>query len=259
MAKQDLDTLVDRLVDLIIASHKIIVFTGAGVSTESGIPDFRSPGGIWDRFDPNDFTYQKFMSDHNARVRQWQLLKEGHITDAEPNQAHYAVAELYRMGKLDCVITQNIDFLHQKAGLSDDQVFELHGNNKWIRCTKCNRRYPYQEVRDRVNAGEEVPDCLSCHGILKPEVVFFGESLPADVLEEATARAGNCDLCIVIGSTLVVYPAAYMPAYAVRGGAKLAIINLSDTPMDGQADVLINGKAGKVMDLVMARLKEKTG
>ena len=256
MRPQDMTILTRQLADLILANHKIIVFTGAGVSTESGIPDFRSPGGIWDRFDPDDFTYQKFMGDHGARKRQWQLLKEGHITEAQPNAAHHAVAELYKMGKLDCVITQNIDGLHQKAGVPDDLVYELHGNNRWIRCTRCNRRYPYQEIRQRIMNGEDSPGCESCSGILKPEIIFFGEMLPTEALEGATEHARQCDLCIVIGSTLVVYPAAYMPAYAVRSGARLAIVNLTDTPMDGDASLIINGKAGEVMSEVMRQVRE---
>ena len=185
-------------------------------------------------------------------------MREGHITEAEPNQAHFAVTELERMGKLDCVITQNIDFLHQKAGVPDEKVFELHGNNNWIKCLSCGRRYPYPEVKLRLLAGEEIPDCESCHGILKPEVVFFGESLPVDTLEQATVHARNCNLIIVIGSTLVVSPAAYMPVYAVDSGARLAIVNLSPTPMDHQATVLINGKAGEIMNRLLERVKAKT-
>ena len=257
MEKQDPEVLVDRLADLIIGARRIVVFTGAGVSTESGISDFRSPGGIWERFDPDDFTYQKFMTSPEARRKQWQLMREGLITEAQPNPAHHAVAELDKLGKLDCVITQNIDYLHQKAGVPDEKVFELHGNNNWIKCMSCGRRYPYPEVKARLLAGEEMPDCQSCHGILKPEVVFFGESLPVDTLEQASVHARNSDLCIVIGSTLVVYPAAYMPVYAVNSGAKLAIINLSPTPMDHQATVLINGKAGEVMARVIERIKTK--
>jgi len=259
MENQDIAAQVERLAGLIIDAKKLVVFTGAGISTESGIPDFRSPGGIWERFDPDDFSYQKFITSKEARKRQWQLMREGLITEAQPNLAHYAVAELERMGKLDCVITQNIDYLHQKAGVPDEKVFELHGNNNWIKCMSCGRRYPYQEIKVRLLAGEEMPDCESCHGVLKPEVVFFGEALPVDALEQATSHAGKSDLCIVIGSTLVVYPAAYMPAYAVNAGAKLAIINLSPTPMDHQATVLISGKAGEVMTRVIERVKVKSG
>ena len=258
MEKQNLNILIDRVADLIINAKRMVVFTGAGVSTESGIPDFRSPGGIWDRFDPDDFTYHKFVSDPETRRKQWQMLQEGALTTkAEPNPAHYAIAELNRLGKLDCVITQNVDSLHHKAGIPDDKIFELHGNMQWAVCLSCGRRYPFQQIKVRLNEGEEIPDCEACHGILKPAAVFFGEPLPAKVLEEATARSYNSDLFIVIGSTLVIYPAAYMPIYATSYGAKLVIINLSSTPMDQEAAVLIRAKAGETMSRVIKRVREK--
>ena len=258
MKNQNLDILTDRVADLIINAKRIVVFTGAGVSTESGIPDFRSPGGIWDRFDPDDFTYQKFIRDPKARKKQWQMLGEGLLTtEAKPNPAHYAIAELDRLTKLDCVITQNIDSLHQKTGVPDDKVFELHGNMQWAVCLSCGKRYPFEQIKARLDEGEEIPDCEVCHGILKPDVVLFGESLPTKVLKEATSRSYSCDLFIVIGSTLVVYPAAYMPIYAVDSGAKLVIINLSSTPMDQEATVLIRDKAGETMSTVLQRVREK--
>ncbi len=257
MGEQELDTLASQVADMITNAKKAVVFTGAGVSTESGIPDFRSPGGIWERFDPRDFTYQKFLTDPEGRKKMWLLHREGVMTGAEPNPAHYAIAELYQMGKLDCVITQNVDYLHQKAGVPDEAVLELHGNNTWIKCLDCGRRYRIEQIKPRLDAGEEVPDCEVCHGLLKPEVVFFGEQLPIDTLDEATRRSQQSDLFIVVGSTLVVYPAAYMPAYAVNAGAKLVIINLSQTPMDPQAAVLITAKAGEAMPIILQRLKEK--
>ncbi len=260
MEANDLDTLAHRVADLIVNATSIIVFTGAGVSTESGIPDFRSPGGIWERFDPDDFTYQKFISDPEARRKHWQMLRgSGLTTEAEPNPAHYALAELYRLGKLDCVITQNVDNLHQKAGMPDDRVLELHGNVQWAVCLSCGARYPFAHIKARLDAGEEAPACEVCQGMLKPGAVFFGEQLPASVLEEATSRSSSCDLFIVIGSTLVVYPAAYMPAYAVESGAKLIIINLSPTPMDKQAAILIRAKAGEAMTKIINRVKAKVG
>ena len=178
---------------------------------------------------------------------------------AEPNPAHYAIAELERLGKLDCVITQNIDNLHQKAGVSADKVFELHGNMQWVVCLGCGRRYAVDDIKPRLDAGEEIPDCEACRGMLKPDVVMFGEQLPADVLHEASRRAMGADLFIVIGSTLVVYPAAYLPGYAVQAGAKLVIINLSTTPMDHQAAVLIRAKAGETMPGMVRKVKEKSG
>ena len=260
MDNQDLEALAEKVADLILNSRKVIVFTGAGVSTESGIPDFRSPGGIWDRFDPDDFTYQKFVSDPECRRKQWQMLREGLLTDkAVPNAAHDAIAEMDRLGKLDCVITQNVDNLHQKAGVPDDRVLELHGSMQWAVCLGCGRRYPFGEIKARLDEGEDIPDCEACQGILKPEVVLFGEQLPNRVLNEASRRSYGCDLFIVIGSTLLVYPAAYMPVCSTGAGAKLVIINLSSTPMDHQAAVLIRARAGETMSRVLQKVREKIG
>lgn len=256
--ERNLDALAQRVADLIVNARRVVVFTGAGVSTESGIPDFRSPGGIWDRFDPDDFTYHKFVSDPEARRKQWQMLREGGLaTEAKPNPAHYAIAELDRLGKLDCVITQNVDGLHQKAGVPDNRVLELHGSMRRAVCLGCNQRYSLEQVKARLDRGEEIPDCELCHGILKPEVVLFGESLPEEVLAEASLRSRNCDLFIVIGSSLVVYPAAYMPIYATSAGARLVIINLSSTPLDSRAIVLIRAKAGEAMPRIVKRVVEK--
>lgn len=254
---QNLDLLANRIADLIINAKRIVVFTGAGVSTESGIPDFRSPGGIWERFDPDDFTYQKFITDPEARRKQWQMLGQGLLTEVKPNPAHYAIAELDRLGKLDCVITQNIDNLHQKAGVPDEKVFELHGSILGVLCLSCGKRYSFTKIKARLDEGEEIPDCEACCGILKPDVTLFGEPLPQRVLKEASERSRNCDLFIVIGSTLVVYPAAYIPAYATDSGAKLVIINLSSTSMDQYATVLIRAKAGKTMSRVLDKVREK--
>ncbi len=255
---QTLDQLADMAADLIMSSQRIVVFTGAGVSTESGIPDFRSPGGIWDRFDPDDFTYQKFISDAGARHKQWQLLWKERLTETvQPNPAHYAIAELYRLNKLDCVVTQNVDSLHLTAGVPDDKLFELHGSMRRVICLQCGRKYPMEEIKKRLHAGEDVPDCEACHGILKPDIVLFGEMLPDEVFSEATSRAEKCDLFIVVGSSLVVYPAALMPGYAVDSGAKLVIVNLSETPMDERASILIRARAGEAMTRIMQKLTAK--
>jgi len=247
---------IERLAQLILESKKVVVFTGAGISTESGIPDFRGPGGIWSKYDHEDFTIQKFLSSPAARKTIWKISAEsGLLTEAEPNPAHYAIAELYQLGKLDCVITQNIDNLHQKAGIPEDKVFELHGNTRWAVCLSCSRRFPMPEVLQKMKEGVEVPDCPDCQGILKPDAVLFGEALPQETLQEATRRSQNCDLFIVIGSTLLVYPAAYMPAYAREAGARLAIVNLTPTPLDHYATVVIQGGAGEIMFRVMKRVR----
>ena len=245
----------EQLAQLIVQSKKVVVFTGAGISTESGIPDFRSPGGIWSRYDPEDFTIHKFLSGPEARKTIWKMSIEGGLlTEAEPNLAHHAIAELHRLGKLDCVITQNIDSLHQKAGVPEEKVFELHGNMQWVVCLSCGRRFPMPEVLQRIRDGMEVPDCPDCRGILKPDAVFFGEALPQETLREAIRRAQNCDLMIVIGSTLVIYPAAYIPTYATEAGAKLVIVNLTPTPFDQYAAVVIRGRAGDAMSRVMEKV-----
>ena len=258
VGSENLDTLADRVADLMLATERVVVFTGAGVSTESGLPDFRSPGGIWDRFDPDDFTYQKFTQDPETRRLWWQLIREGSLsTEIKPNPAHYAIAELERLGKLDSVITQNIDNLHQQAGVPDEKVFELHGNLRWAVCLSCGQRYPFEQVKIRLDEGRDVPRCEACSGILKPNIVFFGEMLPEAVLDDATHHAESADLFLVIGSTLIVYPAADIPARAVSSGAKLVIINLSPTPLDYKATVLIRAKAGETMAKVMERLRKK--
>jgi len=259
MNNLDINSLALKVADLILKSRYLVVFTGAGISTESGIPDFRGPAGLWSRFDPDDFAIDRFLNNPDSRRKQWYIFKEGLMTDkAVPNAAHVAIAELYRIGKLDCVITQNIDNLHQKAGVPDDKVFELHGNMQWAICLECGRRYTFSEIKARLDSGEDIPDCSACHGMLKPGVVMFGEQLPYDVLEEAGRRARGSDLFIVIGSTLVVYPAAYMPQYAVQSGANLVIINLGETPMDRQATVRISARAGETMAAIISKVKEKT-
>jgi len=243
---------VHRLTELILAHRHLVFFTGAGASTESGIPDFRSPGGIWSHFDPDDFTLDRFLNSHASRKKQWEfLLGAKEIRFAKPNHSHLAIAELEKQGWSCSVITQNIDGLHQKAGSNPRHVFELHGNMASVTCIKCRNRYPTERVIDRNSGLHDVPDCDYCGGILKPDVVFFGENLPQDTLDAATYYAEHCDLFIVLGSSLVVYPAAHMPMYAKESGAKLVIINLEETAYDSFADLLIHGKTGVVMKTML--------
>jgi len=244
--------------EMILASKRLVVFTGAGISTESGIPDFRGPGGIWTKFDPDDFTIQKFLKSEETRRKQWKILLEGGLLSSiKPNRAHLAIAELEEMDRLDCVITQNIDNLHQKAGNSPDRIFELHGNMQWVRCLDCGERYPVKHIKEKLKDGIEVPECEMCHGILKPDVVFFGETLPPEVLDAATVHSMRCDLFLVVGSSLVVHPAALMPAYAKEAGARLIIVNIGETPYDSSADMLIEGKAGDVMSGIVEKVRKK--
>src|SRR3990172_3155097 len=163
-----------RVADLIRRSRTIVVFTGAGVSTESGIPDFRSPGGIWDRFDPAEFTFQRFMASEEVRKKSWSMIKEMVAIQARPNAAHLAIARLHEADKLDCVITQNIDGLHQEAGVPEEKVIELHGTARWVACFGCGARFPALEIHRRLHAGEDAPYCERCGGILKSCTISFG-------------------------------------------------------------------------------------
>lgn len=243
---------------MIDKAGRIVIFTGAGVSTESGIPDFRSPGGLWSKFDPDDFTIDKFLSSRQTRMKMWKLLLDGGLmADAAPNAAHLAISKLEKIGKLSCVITQNVDNLHQKAGNDPARVHELHGNMQWLICLNCGQKYPLENLTQNISADDNMPDCQKCGGILKPDVIFFGEALPPVVLAKATLEAQECDLFIVIGSSLVVYPAAYMPLYARRAGAGVVIINIGPTEQDDIADVIIDHSAGAAMTKIMERLKAK--
>lgn len=256
MSDNHLNQKIKDVAAMIAGADRVVVFTGAGVSTESGIPDFRSPGGIWTKFDPEDFTIERFLNSPETRKKQWQILMGGGLfAQAEPNQAHVAIAELEKLGKLTCVITQNIDNLHQKAGCDPKKVYELHGNMNWIRCLDCHEVYRLEGILAKHHPADDVPVCERCRGILKPDVIFFGESLPPATLKQATHHACHCDLLIAIGSSLVVYPAAYMPIYAKSAGAKLVIINRDATPYDGNADVVINHSAGEVMSRILETVK----
>ncbi len=183
--------------------------------------------------------------------------ESGLLIEAQPNPAHYAVAELEHLDKLDCVITQNVDNLHQKAGNSPDKVFELHGNMRQAICLSCNQRSPLEDIIKRLKETPNPPDCSDCGGIIKPDAVFFGEPLPEKTLRQAIYHSRNCDLLMVIGSTLIVYPAAFIPMYAKEAGAQLIIINLSPTPLDNQATVLIRGKAAEVMPRIMEKVRNR--
>ena len=250
---------IDTAAEMIVQASKIVVFTGAGISTESGIPDFRSPGGIWSKFDPNEFTYQNFLASETSREKYWELNKTTWpvMAAAEPNRGHTAIAELYRMGKLDCIITQNIDNLHQRSGVPEELVIELHGTSKWVNCLECGRRYPREELQVRLDTGEKVPRCNSCNGIMKPATISFGQPMPERETREAELRSSDCDLFLMAGSSLVVYPAAHMPLAAKGHGAKLIIINMSPTPHDIYADIIINEKIGDTLPPIVEQAKAK--
>jgi NAD-dependent deacetylase len=261
---ESLDRQIDQVAELVAKSEKIIFFTGAGVSTESGIPDFRGPDGIWNKIeDHNDLYIDRFLSDSNVRKMHWEFFTRGdlNVTQYQPNPAHYAIAELEKMGKLYGVVTQNVDGLHQKAGVSENMLFQLHGDGSHATCLSCTTRYAMEEIIEWMAKDKDIdePKCAACKGILKPEVVFFGEQLPWGVLMESEKRSRSCDLCIVVGSTLIVHPAAMIPQYAQQGGAKLVIINIGPTEMDRQADIRIDAKAGEVTPRILQRAKEIMG
>ncbi len=256
MAPQ-IEALIEEAAEIIASANKVVVFTGAGVSTESGIPDFRSPGGIWTKYQP--IMFQDFMASEEMRRESWRRGKETYhlFADVEPNPAHYAVVELERMGKIDCVITQNIDNLHQKAGSSPELVIELHGTAMYVVCLSCGKRWPRAEIQEWLEAGVEIPLCDECGGIMKSATVSFGQPMPEKETLEAQMRSQQAEVFIVVGSSLVVYPAAHMPLLAKQSGTKLIIINLGETPLDIYADVLIRGKAGEMMKRLVERVKAK--
>ena len=234
---------------------KNIVFTGAGISTESGIPDYRSQGGIWDKFRPVYF--DEFMSSRDARVEYWQRWKELYrgITQAKPNNGHSAIARLFQMGLLDAVITQNVDGLHQDSGLAEEKIIELHGNTRRIRCMSCRKTASTQETHRRLESGDPAPEC-KCGGYLKPDTISFGQAMPIVEVEKATALSQTCDFFMVVGSTLLVQPAAHMPIHAKQNQAFLAIVNLSETPCDEMCDVLIRDKAGEVLQKIVYTIEK---
>lgn len=250
---------IDTVADFLVEAKRVVVFTGAGFSTESGVPDFRSPGGVWDTFDPSELNYQNFLGNEVIRAKYWRMhrMMWETIREAQPNAGHHAIAELDRLGRLDVIVTQNTDGLHQKAGVSDDKVLEIHGTMQWVDCLKCKQRYPRAYVHDKMLAGQEIPLCDTCNGLLKPATIAFGQSMPEYETTEAERRSAGCDVFLAAGSSLVVYPAAQMPVIAKRAGAKLVIINLTETPHDHYADIVITEKTGETLSQVVTRLTEK--
>ena len=246
---------LDRVADLVRLSERLSVFTGAGISTESGIPDYRGPDGVWARQAiPHIDTIR---TDAEARAEHWRdrRYRYPEMLARVPNAGHEVIAEFEATGRLLAVITQNIDGLHQKAGNSDDRVIELHGSTHVIRCTQCNRTYRGVDVQKRLDAGEVDPRCSVCGGVLQTGTVLFGESLPERALRTAHAVAQATDLMLVVGSSLVVNPAARLPVIAKDAGAHLVIINQSATPIDDLADVRIQAGAGDTLSGIAARVR----
>ena len=240
---------INQVVQKILTAKQVVLFTGAGISTESGIPDYRSQGGIWDKFKPVYF--DDFMTQKKARIQYWdqRLDMEKGLKHAQPNKGHKSIARLHEIGVLDSVITQNIDGLHQASGIPLEKVIELHGNTRRVRCMGCKRLITWEEAMVMINAGARAPEC-SCGGYYKPDTISFGQAMPEKETQKAAMLSANSDVFIVVGSTLLVQPAALMPEYARNAGAFLVIINLSETPFDSLCHVLIRDKAGIILEQI---------
>lgn len=238
---------VDELKRMIGDARSIVAFTGAGISTESGIPDFRSPGGIWTKYRPIEFG--DFLASAEARRESWRRKFATHETmqKATPNAGHRALARLVEQGRMPAVITQNIDGLHQASGVPDDKVIELHGNTTYAACLDCRRRYELDWVREVFSADERLPECTDCGGHIKTATISFGQSMPEPEMMRAHQATMAADLFIVLGSSLVVYPAAGLPIMAKRNSARLVIINRDPTDQDELADLVINAEIGATM------------
>jgi NAD-dependent deacetylase len=253
MIAPDLETAVRRLREMVERAERIVPFTGAGISTECGIPDFRSPGGIWTRMRPIDFG--DFLASQDMRDESWRrrFAMQDHFGSARPGRGHRAIASLYRAGKVPAVITQNIDNLHQDSGIAPDHVVELHGNTTYAACLECAKRYEIAWVRERFDrAGGRAPDCPDCGGYIKTATVSFGQAMPEAAMRRAQELAESCDLFLAIGSSLVVWPAAGFPLAAKRSGARLVIINRESTEFDDLADLVVHEDIGSVLSPFIA-------
>ncbi|MBW2637010.1 MAG: Sir2 family NAD-dependent protein deacetylase [Deltaproteobacteria bacterium] len=238
---------IEQFRSMIEQSSRGVVFTGAGISTESGIPDYRSPGGIWTEFQPIDFN--DFMASEEMRRESWRrkMAADAVMKQARPNKGHLAVGKLAQTGKVSTVITQNIDGLHQLSGVPDEDVIELHGNATYASCLECGKRYELEDIYEIFKNNETLPICDECGGIIKTATISFGQSMPLAEMQAAEEETLACDLFIAIGSSLVVYPAAGFPDLAKRNGARLIILNRDPTPLDGIADLVLNTEIGPTL------------
>lgn len=240
--------------ELLRAARRVVVLTGAGISTESGIPDFRSPGGLWSRYDPSKLTFDRFRAHLETRKLYWQIACQSYplMRDALPNAAHEAFVAIERAGRLLALVTQNVDGLHQKAGSSPEKTIEIHGTAMGVVCIDCGQKADREAIHRQVLAGDEAPVCQACGGPLKPATISFGQAMPERETAAAFRAAAECDLMIVAGSSLVVYPAAGLPEEAVRAGARLVIVNREPTGHDALASVVVHGSAGESMRRIVA-------
>jgi NAD-dependent deacetylase len=249
MIAPDLGTAIVRLQEMIHEANAVVPFTGAGISTECGIPDFRSPGGLWTKNRPIPF--DEFLASQEARNESWRrrFAMSDQFGDAKPGRGHRALASLYRVGKVPAVITQNIDNLHQSSGIAAEHVVELHGNTTYAACLDCADRYDLTWVRQRMEAANGcAPDCPACGGFIKTATISFGQAMPDAAMQRAQDLALSCDLFLAIGSSLVVWPAAGFPLMAKRNGARLIIINREATEFDEMADLVVRQDIGTVLE-----------
>lgn len=240
----------EELARLIESSTRMVIFTGAGMSTESGIPDFRSPGGVWSRMKP--IYFQDFVASEERRREAWGRAFSGAAgwVGAKPNAGHFAVARLVASGKASTVLTQNVDNLHQASGVPDDRVIELHGNASYAKCLLCGQRHELSDLKAPFLDKGVIPACRDCGGIVKTATISFGQPMPEEAMNSAEAASLDCDLFLVLGSSLVVYPAAGFPLLAKRKGARLAIVNRDPTEQDPYADLVLNAEIGAVLTAV---------
>ncbi len=252
MIAPDLKSAVESLRDLIADARVVVPFTGAGISTECGIPDFRSPGGLWTRHRPIPF--DEFLSSQEMRNEAWKrrFAMERQFADAKPGRGHLAIASLYRAGKVPGVVTQNIDNLHQSSGIAPEHVVELHGNNTYALCLDCAARYELSWVKMEFSASGQAPACPDCGGYVKTATISFGQAMPEGPMRRAEELTQNCDLFLAIGSSLVVWPAAGFPLLAKRNGARLVILNRDATEFDSMADLVIHDDIGTVLASLIA-------
>ncbi|ACG79805.1 transcriptional regulator, Sir2 family [Phenylobacterium zucineum HLK1] len=237
---------------MIAEARRMVVFTGAGISTESGIPDFRSPGGVWSRMKP--IYFQEFVASEEKRREAWERAFSGRAgwVGREPNAGHYAVARLVTLGKASSVITQNVDNLHQASGVPAEKVIELHGNASYATCLECGERHELDELKGLYQATGDLPACRACGGLVKTATISFGQPMPEGPMQRAEAETLACDLFLVLGSSLVVYPAAGFPIMAKRHGARLVIVNREPTELDPYADLVLHDEIGPVMTAAAA-------
>lgn len=253
---KSLEEKVEKLSELILESNNIVALTGAGMSTESGIADFRSPGtGLWEKIDPYEFASIHSYVANTSKNLEFMLETGRNIFRARPNKGHKALTKLQKLGKLKGVLTQNIDRLHHKAKTKN--IVEFHGNAYEAKCMSCGQVYEITFMVNQVMKGNYSPSCEKCKGILKPNAIFFGEPLESATLEAADAMIAECDLLLVLGSSLVVYPVAFYPQKILSLGAKLAIINIQETDMDSAAEVVIHEKIGDILPKVFSIVEEK--